>query len=114
MFLHGSGPGVWVQWARAPGGGRPAEIRHPPRAVDPVAETSPVLLSPVSAEVGKKGLSCAPPQCLRVKGNGIWGVSVFWWGGEEEAALFYFILVFIDLEIIPIVLEQLLLFCFCK
>lgn len=62
----------------------------------------------------RRALRVLPHSGCGSRGMAFGGVSVFWWGREEEAAVFYFILVFIDLEIIPIVLEQLLLFCFCK
>lgn len=68
VFLLGSGPGVWVQRARALHGRQPGDIQRRPHTV-PAAEAPPVLLPPVSAEVGKqrarvgpRGLRRRPPQ----------------------------------------------------
>lgn len=109
VSLLGSGPGVCIHWAWAPGGGKLAKIQHPPRTVDPVAETSPVLLSPVSAEVGKKSSSSAPlpSGCRRgpfqasvtgvqpagSRGMAFWGVSVFLVGQRSGS---FFILLYIS------------------
>ena len=76
VFLLGSGPGVWVQRARALHGRQPGDIQRRPHTV-PAAEAPPVLLPPVSAEVGKQRARVGPPDFFFFSPRGVFFLCLF-------------------------------------
>lgn len=124
VFLLGSGPGVWVPRAWALLGSQLGDLQHRPHPVT-AAAAPPVLLPPLSAEVGEQGACVGPggprrgPLSLLCLGPGLPGqarwdsrVLCFLVGQQRWDCVFYYILIISDLEIIPMMLRTVFIIYF--